>query len=246
MKCSMSVFPPIEELGTLVSCSANNCVLTCRGIRDVSHLPLPRDHPAERHSPLFLAVWDLPLPLLSRQHQDRFPGCDGQEGAAPRQSQLKANKTGLPRSSLCLPFPRQKGGSWDGMPLDLLKELSESNCGRVWLSVSCVMAWPGREWESIWSWCMGFRCCRQMMFFHIHCWIWFVIWLINPPPPRFIFFPFAVILDSCKKTLIQLVFFRIHSSPTLHKTHMNTFLHLTSQIVMSATVHFFMLELNIG
>ena len=101
---------------TFISCTANNPPShPCRGICDVSHLPLPRDHPAEGHSSLFPAVWDMPLPLLRRQHQDRLPGCDRQEGAAPRQSQLKAMKTGLPVLSWP-PFPPQKGRVGVGRP----------------------------------------------------------------------------------------------------------------------------------
>lgn len=48
------------------------------------------------------------------------------------------------------PFPHQKGRHWGcpPSPFDLLKGLSESNCRRVWLLFSCVMAETSREWDS--------------------------------------------------------------------------------------------------
>lgn len=111
----------------------------CRGICDVSHLPLSRDHPAEGYSSLFPAVWDVPLPLLRRQHQDRFPGCDGQEGAAPRQSQLKAIKKGSP-SSLGLIFPLRRTEAGVGRLLDLLKDSLNRTAGGF--GCCLVVSWP--------------------------------------------------------------------------------------------------------
>ena len=52
------------------------------------YMPLPRHHPPEGHTTLLPAVRDMPLPLLRCQHQGWFPGRHGQEGTAPRQSQL--------------------------------------------------------------------------------------------------------------------------------------------------------------
>lgn len=73
----------------------------------------------------------MPLPLLCRQHQDRFPGCDRQESTASRQSQLKTLETGLPLFSRPTSPSRIEAG--DGRSLDSLKRLCESDCGRVWL-----------------------------------------------------------------------------------------------------------------
>lgn len=116
----------------------------------------------------------------------------------------KDHRNWAPPPPSASPFPSQKGRSWVGRPLDSLKGLSESNCGRVWLLFSCVVAWPGREWESIWSWQMGFRRCKQMMC-TTYCTLldafdllsgWWILHLLV------FFFSFAVILDSCKNPLI--------------------------------------------
>lgn len=113
-----------------------------RGICDVSHLPLPRDHPAERHSPLFLAVWNVPLPLLCRQHQDRLPGRDWQESAAPRQSKLKTTESGaLPLS--VSPFPIQKGRSWGGSPR-WFNETDSLNRTAGGFGSCLVVSWPNQ------------------------------------------------------------------------------------------------------
>lgn len=132
----------------------------------MSHLPLPRDHPAEGHSPLFLAVRDVPLPLLRRQHQDRFPGCDGKEGAAPRQSQLKGhqNWAALPLSALSLsPSKGPKLGS--DAPLIFAEKKDSLNRTAGGFGCRLVVLWPdraGSERVSIagrWE----FRHCKQMM-----------------------------------------------------------------------------------
>ncbi len=69
--------------------------LCCRGVCDVPHVSVSWHNLAEGHASVFPAVWDVSLPLLRRQHQDRIPGRDGQESAAACQSQL----TPVPRPS---------------------------------------------------------------------------------------------------------------------------------------------------
>lgn len=168
---------------------ANGCFFSphpYRGIRDVSHLPIPRDHPAEGHSPLFLAVWNVPLSLLSRQHQDRLPGCDGQEGAAPRQSQLNTIKPGLGHLSRppLSPIRRADAEVAHPLPFDSLKGLSESNWRRVWPLFSRIMAQSSREWDSKADRQSSGTVSRWHVPHTVGC-IWFVVWLRNPPPLSF-------------------------------------------------------------
>lgn len=149
----------------MVLCVCTRCAYThlssdapvlspCRGIRDVSHLPLPRDHLAEGHSPLLPAVWNVPLPLLRGQHQDRLPGCDGQEGAAPRQSQLKPPGPG-PRPLWSPSEGRRADGTPPGFALRTLWIELREGLAAVWMCGGLT----GREWESIWQ---RFRRCTQV------------------------------------------------------------------------------------
>lgn len=62
--------------------------MTCRGVCDMPHVSVSWHNLAEGHASLFPSVRDVSLPLLRCQHQDRIPGCDGQESAAACQSQL--------------------------------------------------------------------------------------------------------------------------------------------------------------
>lgn len=91
----------------------------------------------------------------------------------------KTPKLGSP-SSLGLPFPPlRRAEAGVGRPLDSLKGLSESNCGRVWLLFSCVLAQPSREWESKADrW--GFRHCKQMMCTTC-CWMHLICCLADEP-----------------------------------------------------------------
>lgn len=54
----------------LIKCS----FFTPSGIRDVSHLSVPRHHSAKRHPTFLLTMWNLWLQMFSGQYQVWFPG----------------------------------------------------------------------------------------------------------------------------------------------------------------------------
>lgn len=105
---------------------------------------------------------------------------------------------------LCLSFPLRRAEAGVGCPLDSLKGLSESNCGRVWLLFSCrgLTRQGVREYrkltdgvQALSRWCVLYTLLEA--FDLLSGW-----WTLHLLGFFFFFFPFAVILDYCKKTLI--------------------------------------------